>query len=224
MFPVNKFEDAVFVAETVTAVVLGALQGANVLLAEDGVFDIVQLVSSIIGQEGEQNGYYRSLLSRIPAESPFLTTVPAPFAFTALQNFVVPGSCPYSLSEIPIPILPGIMTNGEVIALIEPGDQELTFKADLSNSEAAKPYVGGNGDGLYLTYTTGQQVPFSVTLSDVSWDGSTVSFKAFFPYEEHVMFGFSHGALTTMETFSNATAVADNALAGPAVIQVDNRI
>ena len=192
------------------------------LFAKDGATDPIQLVSSVIGQEGEQNGYYRSLLHRIPSESPFLTYVPAPFAFSALQMFVVPDSCPFPLSNIPLPILPPIKTNGGAVALLEPQDQELTFEADLSSSDQAKQYVGGNGDGLYLTYTTGQQLPFSVKPTDVKWDGSTISFKATFPYKEYVMHGFSHGALTTTDTFANGDAVAESALAGPAVIQVNN--
>ncbi len=35
-FPVSNLKDAVNLAETFTAVVLGALQGANVLFAKDG--------------------------------------------------------------------------------------------------------------------------------------------------------------------------------------------
>lgn len=220
----NTFDDSIAVAETFTAVVLGALQGANVLFTKDGAADPVRLVSSVIGQEGEQNGFYRFLLDRIPPESPFLTTVPGPFAFSALlQNFVVPDSCPYSLSEINLPTFPAILTNGGPIAVIQPEDQTLTFQADLSG-KAASGYVGGNGKGLFLTYTTGQQIPFSVELDNVKWKGSTITFEANFPYEEYVMHGFSHAAITTCNEFSDADSVVEAALAGPAVIQVNNKL
>lgn len=222
MFPTTNFHDAINIAETFTVVVLGALQDASVLFTKDGAADPVRLIGSVIGQEGEQNGYYRSLLQRIPSESPFLTTVPAAFAWSALQMFIVPDSCPFPLSNINIPILPGIMTNGGPVALIEPQDQTLSFQSDLTNSEAAKPYVGGDGSGLFLTYTTGQQVPFSVPVQNAKWQGCVLSFDATFPYNEHVMHGFSHGAITTMDTFMDADAVAMNALAGPAIIQVNN--
>lgn len=223
-FPVTNFQEAINVAETFTVVVLGALQDTNVLFTKDGASSPVRLVSSVIGQEGEQNGYYRSLLSRIPSESPFLTTVPGAFAFSALQMFVVPDSCPFPLSNINLPILPAIMTNGGPIALLEPGDQALSFTSDLSNSEAAKPYVGGDCGGLFLTYNTGQQVPFSVPVQNAQWNGAVLSFEATFPYEENVMHGFSHGAITTNNSFTDADAVAMNALAGPAIIQVNNPI
>ena len=222
-FPVDNFGDAINLAETFTAVVLGALQGANVIFAEDGAPNLVQLISSVIGQEGEQNGYYRVVLNRVPSESPFLTTVPAAFAFSALQMFVVPNSCPFPLSKINLPIFPGLMTNGGPVALIQPEDQTLSFKADLSSSAAAKPYVG-KSKGLYMTYTTGQQVPVSVPLSNVEWDGNTISFQASFPYEDNIAAGFSHGALTTGNQFADANAVVDKTLAAPAVIQVNNAL
>lgn len=201
--------------------VLGALQGANVAFAKDGVPNLVQLISSVIGQEGEQNGYYRIVLNRVPSSSPFLTPVPAAFAFSALQMFVVPGSCPFPLSNIDLPILPGIMTNGDPVGLVKPGDQTIRFSADLTGSEAAGPYVGKSA-GLFMTYTTGQQVPVSVPVFGVRWTGRVISFLANFPYQQNVAAGFSHGALTTGNRFATADAVAEGALAGPAIIQVNN--
>ncbi|KAK7228848.1 hypothetical protein V2G26_001018 [Clonostachys chloroleuca] len=223
-FPVAKLGDAVALAETFTAVVLGALQGAGKQFAVDGVSDFVQLISSVIGQEGEQNGFYRLLLNRIPSERPFLTFVPAPFAFSALQLFVVPGSCPFPLSNINLPIFPALATNGGPVAVIQPNDQTLSFSADLSTSEAAKQYIGGDGSGLYLTYTTGQQQPFSVSITNVQWQGSVISFDAVFPYSANQMDGFSHGALTTTNNPSSFDALVQCTLAAPAVIQVNNNI
>ncbi|KYK59150.1 late sexual development protein [Drechmeria coniospora] len=219
-FPVSNLKDAINLAETFTAAVLGALQGANVIFGQDGNVPPIQIVSSVIGQEGAQNGFYRVFLDKVPSESPFLTAVPAPFAWSALQAFIVPGSCPYALSDIALPIFPGLMTNGGAVAALEPKDQTLSFSADLSSSEAAKKYVGSSS--LFLTYTTGQQMPISVPITDVKWDGCTISFKANFPYTEHVMQGFSHAALTTANNIANPNAVVDCALAGPALIQVNN--
>ncbi|CAH0059568.1 unnamed protein product [Clonostachys solani] len=223
-FPVAKLGDAVALAETFTAVVLGALQNANVIFGQDGLSDFVRLVSSVIGQEGEQNGFYRLLLNRIPSEKPFLTTVPPPFAFSALQLFVVPGSCPFPLSNINLPIFPTLATNGGPVALIQPNDQTLSFQADLSTSEAAKQYIGGDGSGLYMTYTTGQQQPFSVSITNVQWQGSVISFSATFPFSSNQMNGFSHGALTTTNNPSSLDALVQCTLAAPAVIQVNDSI
>ncbi|KAJ4148277.1 hypothetical protein LMH87_002756 [Akanthomyces muscarius] len=170
MFPTTNLTQAVNIAETFTAVVLGALQGANVLFAKENVTVPIQLISSVIGQEGEQNGYYRTVLKEVPSESPFLTAVPAAFAFSALQMFVVPGSCPYPLSNIDLPIFPPMTVNGEAVAALDAKDQKLSFATDLSMSEQAKKYVGGDGKDLFLTYTTGQQKPISMEISNVKWD------------------------------------------------------
>ncbi|OAA72456.1 COPII coat assembly protein sec16 [Cordyceps fumosorosea ARSEF 2679] len=222
MFPTTNLTQAVNLAETFTAVVLGALQGANVLFAKENVTVPIQLISSVIGQEGEQNGYYRTVLKQVPSESPFLTAVPAPFAYSALQLFVVPGSCPYPLSNINLPIFPGLMVNGTPVAVLDAKDQTLYFSADLGNSTQAQKYVGGNGTGLYLTYTTGQQKPISLNITNVKWDSGKVGFNADFPFTENVMDGFSHAALTTGNMFNSSDDVVAMALAGPGVIQVRN--
>ena len=211
-------------AETFTAVVLGALQDANVLFSTDAQQGAVRIVSSVIGQEGEQNGLYRVFLKRVPSESPFLTTVPGPFAWSALQqNFVVPGSCPFDLAKINLPIFPGLFVNGGPIAVVQPQDQTLSFSANLENFEAAQGYIGKT-EGLYLTYTTGQQLPITVELQDVKWNGSVITFNAGFPYEEFVMGGFSHAALTTCGGFKDADSVVASTLAAPGIIQVNQPI
>ncbi|CAM1503889.1 Fc.00g014800.m01.CDS01 [Cosmosporella sp. VM-42] len=219
-FPSTNLTEAVAIAETFTAVVLGALQDANVIFSTDGQQGAVRIVSSVIGQEGEQNGLYRVFLKRVPSESPFLTTVPGPFAWSALlQNFVVPGSCPFDLSKVNLPIFPGLLVNGGAIATVQPHDQTLSFRANLQDFKAAEGYIGKT-EGLYLTYTTGQQLPITVDLEDVQWDGSVITFSADFPYAENVMGGFSHAALTTCRDFKDADSVVGSTLAAPGIIQV----
>ncbi|KAH7123125.1 hypothetical protein EDB81DRAFT_913262 [Dactylonectria macrodidyma] len=222
-FPVNKLDDAIFLAETFTAVVLGALQDANVVFASEGQPEIVRLVSSVIGQEGEQNGFYRIHLGEIPSESPFLTTVPAAFAWSALQLFVVPGSCSNNIKNIHIPIFPPLLVNGGPVAKVAPKDQTLKFKANLKGYKPAKKYYGSSGN-LYITYTTGQQLPISVKAKNVRWHGDTITLEAKFPYTENIMAGFSHAALTTGKNFASADAVVGQTLAAPGVIQVRNPI
>lgn len=218
--PVTTLKDAIFFVETLTAAVLGALQGANVILAKDGVTPLVQVISSVIGQEGEQNGFYRYKLDRVPSESPFLTYVPAPFAWSALQTLTVPGSCPYPLTEIALPVFSPLSANGGHIALLEAKDQTIRFSADLSGSEPAKAYIGGDGKGLYATYTTGQLIPISEPVENVSWDGNVISFDAPFNYSAHVIQGFSHAALTTANGFATGDDVVGATLAAPALLQV----
>lgn len=203
---------------------MGALQGANVLFAKDGETAPIQLISSVIGQEGEQNGYYRIFMKEVPSESPFLTATPAAFAWSALQMFIVPDSCPFPLSNIALPIFPPLMSNGGPTAAVAANGQTISFSADLSKSDAAKQYLGTNGAGLYLTYITGQQLPISVELSNVKWCDSEIQFEANFPFAENLMYGLSLAALTTANKFDTAEAVANSTLAAPAIIQVSNMI
>ncbi|KAH7302835.1 late sexual development protein [Stachybotrys elegans] len=225
-FPTASLVDSIFFAETFTAAVLGALQGANVLFSQGGLSPVVQLISSIIGQEGEQNGYYRYFLNRIPSEKPFLTYVPAPFAFSVLQAVVVPGSCPYPLSNINLPIFPLLFPNGRPVPidLLKPEDQIIKFTGDLSQAPNGKKYIGKPCDGLYLTYTAGQQLPISVSIFNVKWKGSQITFEAQFPYTANVLAGFTHAALTTTNKFDTQDAVAGSTLVGPALLQVNNPI
>lgn len=202
--------------------VLGALQGANVVFARENLTIPIQLISSVIGQEGEQNGFYRHLIKQVPSESPFLTPVPAAFAFSALQLFVVPGSCPFPLANINLPILPLLAVNGGPVAAIEPKDQRLSFSADLTDAKDKKSHVGADGSKLWLTYTTGQQKPISVSIANVKWNDDKISFDADFPFEKNVMMGFSHAALTTGKDFASADDIVGAALAAPAIIQVEH--
>ncbi|KAF4451368.1 hypothetical protein F53441_5634 [Fusarium austroafricanum] len=215
-FPVNTLKDAINLAETFTAVVLGALQDANVIFSKEGLPEVVRLISSVIGQEGEQNGFYRVYLGEVPSESPFLTTVPAAFAWSALQGFVVPGTCKEDIKKIDLPIFPPLTVNGGAIAAIQPKDQTLSFSATLDKSY--------KGQDLYITYTTGQQLPYSVKAEDVKWKGNTVSLEAEFPFEKLVAQGFTHAALTTKCNIPTPDDVPDSTLAAPGLIQVQNPI
>ena len=73
-FPTTDVLSAIALAETFTTLVLGTLQDASQLLAKNGDDGPVRAVASVIGQEGEQNGFYRTLLGLKPSQKPFLTT------------------------------------------------------------------------------------------------------------------------------------------------------
>jgi hypothetical protein len=216
-FPVNNLMDAIFLAETFTALVLGTLQSANVIFSSEGAPAFVRIVSSVIGQEGEQNGAYRLFLREIPSESGFLTNVPPAFAWSALQLFVVPGSCPFDLAQIALPIFPGLNVNGGPIAVLTPNDQTVTFSADLHGCKEAETQ---QTDGLFVTFVTGQQLPLSVEAKNVKWDGTVVTLEADFPFSALEAQGFSHASLTTSGNFSDVASIPDATLAAPGVIQV----
>ncbi|KAK4213773.1 hypothetical protein QBC37DRAFT_315755 [Rhypophila decipiens] len=223
-FPSTTTKQAIQLAELFTALVLGTLQDVAFLAAKNGDAGTVRGVTSSLGQEGEQEGFYRILLSKKPSEKPFLTTNVLPFAFSALQQFVVPGSCPFPLKDIPLPIFPILnVLTGSGESAIESRDQYLTFKTDLSGVEAAKKYYNGNGEGLYITYFSGQLVPFSVPIQNVKWSGETVTFDALLPYAENQMDGLSVASLTTNNTFAAPGDVPNFTLAAPGLIQVADR-
>lgn len=222
-FPTTKLADAIALAETFTSAFLGTLQDTSQLFATNGNDGPVRALASIIGQEGEQNGFYRTLLNRKPSEKPFLTTSVASFTFSVLQNFVV--SCPFPLSKIDLPIFPPLkVLSGNGGTDVEPKDQKLAFSADLSAVPAAKPYIGGPGSGLFVTYFIGQSLPISLPITDVQWSGATISFQAAFPFTANVAFGLSMASLTTAGNFSNPDDVPAKTLAAPGLIQVNDRI
>ena len=225
-FPTTGVHDAITLAETFTSLVLGTLQDASQGLSKNGDNGPVRAVASVIGQEGEQNGFYRNILGRKPSQKPFLTTSIAPFAFSALQQFIV--ECPFSLDNIgKIPIFPPLaVKTGDAGANVEPRDQTITFSADLSGYAPAKPYYG-KCDGLFITYFTGQDAPNSNPISNCHWSGkdnAEVTFEANFPFNELVMEGLSIASLTYKKDFPNPDAVAAATLAAPGLIQVNDRI
>ncbi|KAL1890293.1 hypothetical protein Sste5346_008295 [Sporothrix stenoceras] len=223
-FPTTDLIGAIGLAETFTSLVLGTLQDASQGLSTNGDHGPVRAVASVIGQEGEQNGFFRSLLNTKPSEKPFLTTSVAAFAFSALQDFVV--SCPFDIaSTIPIPIFPTLAVTGG--SDVSAQDQNLTFTADLTNVAAAAPYYGNPAacnSGLYVTYFTGQNAPASVGITNATWNGNIISFQAEFPFSEFVMDGLSIAALTTSNNFASPDDVPAATLAAPGLIQVNDPI
>ncbi|KAK2046742.1 late sexual development protein [Colletotrichum somersetense] len=221
-FPTDSLRDAVALAETFTSVVLGTLQDANQLLAKNGDDGPVRAVSAVIGQEGEQNGYYRSYLSRPPSSQPFLTTSIAPFAYSALQAFVVKDSCPFRLTDIDIPIFaPLVVAQMEDGGEIKAMNQKLSFSVDLRALVTAGRFLGKDKAPLFVTYLSGLNKPLSVPIQNPQWEGAQITFDADFPFEQNSMFGLSIAALTFEGSFNSPGDVAKSTLAGPGLIQVN---
>ncbi|GKT41586.1 uncharacterized protein ColSpa_01767 [Colletotrichum spaethianum] len=220
-FPTNSLKEAVSLAETFTSIVLGTLQDANQLLAKNGDVGPVRAVSAVIGQEGEQNGYYRSILSRPPSSQPFLTTSIAPFAFSALQAFIVPGSCSFKMSQIDIPTFAPLRVAQMQAGEVEAKNQMLSFEVNLRELVTAGRFLGKDKAPLYVTYLSGQNVPLSVPVANPKWEGAQITFDAEFPFEKNSMYGLSIAALTYESQFTNPDDIAKATLAGPGLIQVN---
>lgn len=219
-FPTTDLKSALTLASTFTSLVLGTLADAEKSFASAGdAGGVIRAIASVIGQEGEQNGFYRLLQGQAPSEKPFLTTNPGAFAFSALQDFIV--SCPFNVSDIPIPIFPTI----NVLTTPEAKDMTLTFEVSMSESDANEyATTSESGDGLFVTYLTGQQLPISVPVGNVMWSANTMKFDAQFPFTENIMDGLSVAALTNSSSFADADDVPGSTLAAPGLILVNQAL
>lgn len=177
----------------------------------------------MIGQEGEQLGFYRVLQSRLPSEAPFMTTGIRDFAFTVLNGFIK-GACA-AAEKIDLKIY-GALTI--LTPNIEKKTQNLRFQLDTASLakskgitvvDPAKVNADYDWSQVSLTWINQQNKPFSVKLQNVSKQGSVVSFDANFPFDENLMFGLSIAAVTFGPgPFKSAQAVADAAIFGPAFV------
>ena len=224
-FPTSSVYEAIALAERFTDLVLGTLQDVAQSLARNGDAGPVRGVTASLGQEGQQEGFYRILLSKKPSEKPFLTTNVAAFAFSALNQFIVKDSCPFPLSNIKLPIFPPVQVlSGNAGTNVDARDQHLAFRVDLTGVTAADEYVGGPGDSLWITYFSGQLLPISMPIVNVKWSGRIATFEAEFPFSANEMVGLTVASLTTKANFAAPGAVVAATLAAPGLIQVDDRV
>lgn len=218
-FPVNTVEDAIALASTFTDVVLGTLQDVVSAFGTDGDAGLIRGVASVIGQEGEQNGFYRRLLNKLPSALPFLTTSTREFAFSALnQNFVVPGSCP-NLNSIALPIFPALTVE---TADIDAKAQDLTFSITIP-STGTKPEWKSDYSGLSIFYINQQNTPVVETIKNVKVTGSKVTFQAAFPFDAATFGnGLTIAALATTPTALTADGIAKaSTVFGPGLIEIN---
>ena len=214
-FPTKDFNGAIALAATFTDVVLGTLQDIATIFAGDNA-GVVRGVAATIGQEGEQNGFYRSLLGKIPSAQPFLTASARDFAFSALnQNFVVPGSC--DISGIPLKVFGVLNLETPNVGL---GDQTISLSFDASG------YKGSSGSSNYedlaFVLISGQNVPIVQELKNVRKQGDKVVFDAEFLQQTDLLFGLTLGAVVEKKgaVLASVGDVAGAAVFGPALIEV----
>lgn len=212
MFPTTDFISAIAIADLFTEVVLGTLQAVNSQFAMDGnnTQALVQLISSIIGQEGEQAGGYRMMEGRIPSSAPFLTTSTGEFAFNAIaQMFIVPGSCDSVFQTIGVPMLDSLAVVGDM-----PGDynQTVQFTTSCTHTTAGADF---------LAYISGQNAPVVVPITDVQVNGDMATFSAELPFAAGFAKGLTIAAVVNTDSgLMTAADVTAAAIAGPGLIQV----
>ena len=213
-FPVSDFQSAIGLAATFTDVVLGTLQDVQTHLGTNGDVGLIGPIGSVIGQEGEQNGYYRTILGKIPSALPFLTASTREFAFSALnQNFVVANSCPGE--DIPLPVFEVLQITSP--APIAAATQTLDFSFTVTDGKAAPPAGGAS-----LVYINQQNTPVVEQMQNVQFKDGAVSFSAQFPYDQFEMNGLTIAAVVLGSgPFANAAAVANATIAGPGLIEIN---
>jgi len=212
--PVTNLKDAVALASTFNDVVLGTLQNVETRFGQEGDNGFLQGVASVIGQEGEQNGFFRILQGKIPSALPFLTTSTLEFAFSALnQMFIVPGSCP-NINTIPLPIFGALTVD---TPNIQPVDQTLQFTFTANDTQHQ-----GDFAALSLVYINQQNTPIVEKLQNIHVQGNTVTFDAFFPFTENELNGLTIAAVThSAGPFANASEVAAATIFGPGLIEIN---
>ncbi|KAK9416023.1 putative Sexual development protein [Seiridium unicorne] len=212
IFPVDNFDDAIAFASVFTDIVLGTLQEVLTNFAIDGDGpNFVGLIGSVIGQEGEQNGFYRTIgqPTQIPSSQPFLTAAAGQFALSALhQMVIVPGSCP---DTIAVPTFSALKVETSNIG---PRTEAVQFSFHTNGTD---PDI----EELSLVYINGQNLPVVERPADVRISNGLVQFSAPFPYQKYQMDGLTIAAVTTSAgPFANATDVASDTLYGPGLIEV----
>lgn len=218
-FPSTDLDSAIALAGTFTSVVLGTLQDVIQVFAQNGDVGLTRGIASVIGQEGEQEGYFRLLQGKVPNELPFLTTSTRDFAFNALnQNFVVPGSCPnIQVFQDKLKVFGPLTLLSTPQAKTEP--IQFSFETETGlNMTMAK-------ESLKVVYINQQNLPIVEDFTIVKTEGSTVTIEANFPYDENELNGLTIATVAEVGSgsgnFSNAQAVADATKFGPALIIVN---
>ncbi|KAI7111353.1 hypothetical protein KC352_g35871, partial [Hortaea werneckii] len=199
------------------------------IFANDGDNGLIRGVGSVIGQEGEQNGFYREILGKVPSALPFLTGSARDFAFNAInQNFVVPGSCDASLDLLLHPASGTPLKEfGVLNVLTDPADitsdkdSEIDFSFQTQTSKVQGHSFAAK-QGMFLTYINQQNAPFSVPLMNEKFDKDQVTFTASFPGQSREMNGLTIAAITNSDgPFATPDDVADATLFGPGLIDVN---
>ncbi|GAB7346985.1 hypothetical protein MBLNU459_g3139t1 [Dothideomycetes sp. NU459] len=214
VFPTTDLAGAIGLAATFTDVVLGTLGDVQTIAANAaGDRGLIRGFAAVIGQEGEQNGFYRVFQGKRPSAQPFLTVGAREFAFTALQqNFVVPGSCP-NIADIKIPTIAGALNL--LTAAPQPKDSQLQFSFATESFSAAADYR--------LVLVNGVSNPIVESLENASYEGGVVTFEAEFPFATDLLYGLTIASVIPASAVANLTdvdSVAAASLFGPALIEV----
>lgn len=235
-FPVSSFHSAIAFAQTFTDMYIGLIMDVQMRTAQylgsEYAPLIVYALAQALGQEGQQSGWFRTLLGKPPSAEPYLTPSTRELTYSWLQRFTVPGSCPNATGtgaeiDIPLRTFPRLDVCGEVnkkgpLTLCAPGvvDPKKMSVALVNGSlmpivlpiTIVKRGVCDAGGGRY-------QKPLACGVNGA--DGVVTTFTVNFPYENNVMNGLILVAVVESDgAYAIADDVSDKTLFGPAVIEL----
>jgi len=172
-------------------------------------------LSSVIGQEGEQDGYYRSLLNLIPSANPFLTRSSGAFLFSLLnQNVVVPGSCPSADAPVfaALPVFDLLVVATPPTELV---NQNVTFAVPAVN------VTNGDLSAYSVVFINQQNVPITSPITNVQTTDGFVTFEAYFAFADLIAKGLTIAVVTKgAGPFASVPAVAAATVFGPGLIEL----
>ncbi|KAM3076109.1 hypothetical protein ACMFMG_006374 [Clarireedia jacksonii] len=220
-FPVTDYQSAIGTASIFTSTVMATLQQAIVSLANNGDGNLARGVASSLGQEGEQDGYFRTKLGLIAPEGPFITASTPDYLINfLLQKFIVDGSCP-NLNTIPftrwqpLTLTAGVKDYSKVT--------QLSFKITLGAGKSANDY-GTNFEDLVLIYVNQQNTPIQEPLKNVTVNSNgDVNFTVDFPHDgAGVNEGLVLASVASKKTngLTNVVDAAKATLFGPFIFEV----
>ncbi|KAI9645720.1 hypothetical protein NHQ30_005152 [Ciborinia camelliae] len=223
-FPVNTFNEAIAIASLFTDVTMGTLGDIQTVFGTNGDSAFIRGVAAALGQEGEQNGFFRQILNKIPSALPFLTPSTRDFAFSAvMQNFVVPGSCPNN-DSIPLKTF-------QKLTAIQPdninANSTIKFTFQLNGSQSYNTTWGEKCKNLSLVYINQLNKPVVQPFDTISLqDGVTVAITAKFPFDAGAKNGapgngLTLAALAVGKDFADVVDVSNKTVFGPAPIEVN---
>ena len=223
IFPVQHFNESIILASHFTELVLSTLPDIQTRFGIAGDDGLIRGVGAVLGQEGEQDGFFRNLFGKNPTPLPFATQGTREFAFNALfQNFVLPGSCKQATLDL---LKPNVTEFGVLNVLTQDitsdKDSVIEFSYQTTTSVHGSQLLAQGQ--LFLTYLNQVNKPISYLITDAQFDGASesVKFSAPFPGKTNEMNGLTIAAVTNSANFTSPDAVAAATQFGPGLIFIN---
>ncbi|KAL8992954.1 MAG: hypothetical protein Q9169_006714 [Polycauliona sp. 2 TL-2023] len=237
VFPVSNFKNAILFARVFTDLALGTIPAVQLLYAKGNATRNILTLGSILGQEGQQDGFFRYAQNKPASAAPFLTGSTASIAFNALRKLIVEDSCPQPLSTIGLPEWTKLKYFDASFAInnyngIELATPEPSWPAWVVSNPATRngslPFFSSGFEAprtSSIVYLSGQNKPVAVPITNYFRQpgDDSQTWRAAFPFQEE---GFANGLVIVilangLGPFEDADAVAAAANRGPILIEMN---